>query len=146
MRKLLGLLTLLLLISSCGNSIETANTLTEQDLDRLHTLKLLDKNEHLYKFYSEFKNSIAGNFYSNKRLASYWLDEHDKSKSKIEYAFYTDIIKIDTVYYAGATYCPYMLITKTDSSSFKVCVDGTKKEITDFFNDAIDKWKRQKMK
>jgi len=143
MRKLFRLFTLLLLLSACGNKIETTNTLSKQDFDFLHSLKLLDTNEQLYKFYSEFKNSIAGNFYTDKRLASYWLDEHDKSKSKIEYAFYADIVKINTVYNAGATYCPYMLITKNDSSSFKVCVDGTKKEITEFFNDAISKWKQK---
>ncbi len=145
MNKLFGLFTLLLLCGGCGNKIETANTLTKLDLDRLHSLKLLDTNEQLYKFYSEFKNSVAGNFYTDKRLASYWLDKHDSSKNKIEYAFYTEIAKIDTVYNAGATYCPYMLITKNDSSSFKVCVDGTKKEITQFFYDAMSTW-RQKNK
>ena len=119
--------------------------MTKQDFARLHSLKLLDTDEHLYKFYSEFKNGAASNFYTDKRLARYWLDEHDESKNKVEYAFYTDIAKIDTVYYAGATYCPYMRITKTDSTSFKVYIDGTKKEITDFFNNAIGIW-RQKQK
>lgn len=115
----------------------------KQDFDRLYSLNLLDTNERLYKFYSEFKNSVAGNFYSDKRLASYWLDEGDTSKNKVEYAFYKDIAKIDTVYYAGATYCPYMRITRTDSSSFKVCVDGKRQEITDFFNEAIRIWKHK---
>ena len=142
MRKLFGLFTLFILFAACGNKIETTNTLTKQDFDRLNSLKLLDTNEQLYKFYSEFKKSVAGNFYTDRRLASYWLDEHDKSKNKVLFAFYKDITKIDTVYYAGATYCPYMLITKNDSSSFKVCVDGTKQEITEFFNDAITKWKK----
>ncbi len=115
--------------------------MTKEDFDRLYSLKLLDTNERLNKFYSEFKNSVAGNFYSEKRLASYWLDERDTAKNRVEYAFYKDIAKIDTVYYAGATYCPYMQVTRTDSSSFKVCVDGKKQEITDFFNDAIKTWK-----
>jgi hypothetical protein len=142
MRKHLGHFGLLILFAACGNKIETANTLTKQDFDRLHSLNLLETNEQLYKFYSEFKKSVAGNFYTDKRLASYWLDEHDKSKNKIEFAFYKDIAKIDTVYYAGVTYCPYLRITKTDSSSFKVCVDGKRQEITEFFNDAISKWKQ----
>lgn len=142
MRKLFGLFSLLILFVACGNKIETATTLAKQDFDRLQSLNLLDTNEQLYKFYSEFKKSVAGNFYTDKRLASYWLDEHDKSKNKIEFAFYKDIAKIDTVYNAGATYCPYLRITKTDSSSFKVCVDGKRQEITEFFNDAIIKWKQ----
>jgi ribosomal protein L31 len=142
MTKLFGLFALIILCASCGNKIETSSTLTKQDIDRLRSLNLLDTNEQLYKFYSEFKKSVAGNFYTDKRLASYWLDEHDKSKNKIEFAFYKDIAKIDTVYYAGATYCPYLRITRDDSSYFKVCVDGKKKEIKDFFNDAIAKWKQ----
>ncbi|MFL5742997.1 MAG: hypothetical protein ACJ75B_22450 [Flavisolibacter sp.] len=141
MRKLPRLFTLLLFCSACGNKIETGDTLKKQDFDRLYSLKLLDTNERLYKFYSEFKNSVAGNFYSDRRLASYWLDERDTSKNKVEYAFYKDIVKIATVYYAGATYCPYMRITRADSSSFKVCVDGKRQEITKFFNEAIRIWK-----
>ena len=143
MRKLSKLLFLLLFCSACGNNIETGDSMKKQDFDRLYSLNLLDTNERLYKFYSEFKNSVAGNFYSDKRLASYWLDERDTSKNKVEYAFYKDIAKIDTVYYAGATYCPYMRITRTDSSSFKVCVDGKRQEITDFFNEAIRIWKHK---
>lgn len=142
MRKPFGLFTLLILCVACANKIETANTLTKQDFDRLLSLNLLDTTEQVYKFYSEFKNSVAGNFYTNKRLASYWLDEHDKAKNKVVFAFYKDITKIDTVYYAGAAYCPYMLISRNDSSSFKVYVDGTKQQITAFFNDAINEWKK----
>lgn len=141
MRKLSRLLPLLLFYSACGNKIETSETLKKQDFDRLYSLNLLDTNEQLYKFYSEFKNSVAGNFYSDKRLASYWLDERDTSKNKVEYAFYKDIVKIDTVYYAGATYCPYMRVTRADSSSFKVCIEGNRQEITNFFNEAIKIWK-----
>ena len=142
MTKLFGLFALIILFAACRNKIETSSTLTKKDFDRLHSLNLLDTNEQLYKFYSEFKKSVAGNFYTDKRLASYWLDEHDKSKNKIESAFYKDIAKIDTVYYAGATYCPYLRITRNDSSSFKVCVDGKKQEITEFFINAIVKWKQ----
>jgi hypothetical protein len=80
MRKLFQLSALLILCSACDNKIETANTLTKQDFDRLQSINLLDTAEQVYKFYSEFKNSVAGNFYTDKRLASYWLDEHDKSK------------------------------------------------------------------
>jgi hypothetical protein len=142
MRKAIGFLVLTVLFVACGNEIETADTLNKQDYDRLHSLNLLDTNERIYKFYSEFKKSVAGNFYTDKRLASYWLDEYDKSKNKIEFAFYKDILSIDTVYNAGLTYSPYMKITKKDFTSFKVCVEGSKQEITDFFNDAISKWEQ----
>ncbi|MBY0536757.1 MAG: hypothetical protein K2P88_12985 [Chitinophagaceae bacterium] len=146
MKPLILLLTIIFVFCSvgCSNKIQTEDTLSKHDVDRLRSLKILDEKEHLYKFYSEFKNSVAGNFFTDKRLATYWLDEHDKSKSKVQFAFYKDIAYIDTVYIAGSTYCPYMNIVKNDSSSFKVCVDGTKEEITDFFNGAISQWRQSK--
>ena len=107
---------------------------------------MLDKNERIYEFYSEFKKSVAGNFYTNIRLASYWLDKQDTTKNKIEFAFYKDIIKIDTVYNAGATYCPFLLVTRRDGSNFKVCVDCKKEEITAFFNEVLNKWKQNQNK
>lgn len=139
-----GLFFGFIFLNSCKNKIQTHESLAKQDIERIQKLDLLNKDEKIYKFCSEFKNSVAGNFYTDKRLASYWLDEHDQSKNKVQYAFYKDIAKIDTVYNAGTTYCPFLLVIRNDSSSFKVCVEGTKTEITDFFKDAIDKWRQAK--
>jgi hypothetical protein len=60
------------------------------------------------------------------------------------FAFYKDIKSIDTVYNAGATYSPYMLVTKTDSTTFKVSVNGKKEEIKSFFEDALNIWQQNK--
>ncbi len=132
-----------LLLNAC-NHIEPGKQLSELDIERIQKLNLLDKDETIYKFYSEFKNKVSGNFFTDKRLAKYWIDEKNKAKNEISSAFYQDIISIDTVYDAGTTYCPYMLITKKDKSQFKVCVEGKRKEIKDFFEDAINKWKERK--
>lgn len=145
MKLLTKLFIVLTLLNSCSNNkIETASTLTNQDIKLLHSLNILDNDENLIKFYSEYKKNVAGNFFTNKRLAHYWLDEHNTTKSQIEFAFYNDIIKIDTVFNAGVTYCPYLLVTKQDNSSFKVCVDGKRNEISKFFNEAINLWKQSK--
>ena len=137
------ILFFLLLLTSC-NHIEPGYKLRNDDITRIQKLNLLDKNETVYKFYSEYKRNIAGNFFTNKRLATYWIDEKGKSKNKIAFAFYQDIKSIDTVYNAGVIYCPYMLITRKDSSQFTVCVNGKRNEIKSFFEDAIDKWKENK--
>jgi hypothetical protein len=102
---------------------------------------LLDRDEVIYKFYSEFKNDRAGNFFTNKRIAKYWIDSRHKEKNEISFAFYPDIKSIDTVFYAGLTYCPYMLITRRDNTQFKVCADGKKSEIKSFFEDAMKLWR-----
>jgi hypothetical protein len=77
-------------------------------------------------------------------MAKYWIDESNKLKNKIEFAYYPEIIAIDTVYYAGLTYCPYMLVKKNDGSVFKVCVNGKREEITAFFEEALQLWKKKK--
>lgn len=92
-------------------------------------------------FYSEDKPSIAGNFFTDKRIASYWVDDRERT---VESAYYSEIISIDTVFNAGATYCPYMLVTRWDSSSFKVCVEGNHELIQAFFEDAIKLWLQKK--
>lgn len=137
------LFVLILLIVACNN-IETGDTLSKGDIERIQLLKLLDKDEKIYKFYSEFKNEVAGNFFTDKRIASYWIDERDKSKDKRVFAYYPDIKSIDTIFYAGATYSPYMLVTKQDSSQFKVCVDGKRNEIKEFFEEALSIWTQKK--
>ena len=136
-------LFLVVFLAAC-NHIRTSDTLSKIDIDRIQKLNLLDKGEKIYKFYSEFKSDVAGNFFTDKRLATYWIDKKDKSKDQISFAYYPDIKTIDTVYNAGTTYCPYLLVTKNDGSQFKVCVDGKKKEIKEFFEEAITNWKNNK--
>jgi hypothetical protein len=136
---------MVIILTSCShNKIETNETLNKKDKEYIQSLNLLDNNEKIDKFYSEYKNKVAGNFFTDKRLAKYWTDERDKSKDKIMFAYYKDIKSIDTVYNADITYCPYMLVTKNDGTKFKVCVDGSKKEIKDFFEDALNKWTENK--
>lgn len=137
------LLSVTVVLASC-NRIQTGDTLSKTDINRLIKLNLLDKDEKVFKFYSEFKNEVAGNFFTDKRIAKYWIDERDKSKDKIDFAYYPDIKSIDTVYNAGATYCPYMLVTKVDNSKFKVCADGKREEIKEFFKEALTKWTQNK--
>jgi hypothetical protein len=87
---------------------------------------------------------VAGNFFTDKRIAKYWIDERDKENDQIVFAFYKDIKLIDTVYNAGATYTPYMLIMKSDGTSFKVSVNGEKAEVRSFFEDALNMWRQYK--
>jgi len=134
---------LLFSLFSC-NKIENSHSLNQEDIALIKKLKLLDQNETILKFYSEYKKQIAGNFFTDKRAASYWVDKRDSSKTIIQFAYYSDIAKIDTVYYAGLTYCPYALITKKDHTTFKVCVDGNKQEIRSFFEELLLQWKKNR--
>lgn len=142
MMKFINLFLLFLALTSCQNRIESNETLSNADLQRIKEMKLLDNDEKIIQFYSEFKNKIAGNFYTNKRIANYWLDEKDTLKNKIEFAYYKDIIKLEPFYKVGLTYCPYILVTTSNNKTFKVCVDGTEKEKEFFYAEAVKMWKK----
>lgn len=60
---------------------------------------------------------------------------------RLNYAYYKEIAKIDTIFNAGATYAPYIVVTKTNGKTFKVSVDGDKKDIKAFFEGFIKEWK-----
>lgn len=96
---------LFVVLFSC-NHIQTGDSLSSSNIEYIRSLHLLDTNEKIYKLYSEFRKKNAGNFFTNKRIAKYWIDERDKDKNQISFAFYLDIKSIDTVYNAGATYSP----------------------------------------
>ncbi|MBL0742680.1 hypothetical protein [Chryseolinea lacunae] len=134
---------LLLLALSC-NQIETSKTLKQDDIDRLKGLKLLDEGEIVIKFYSEFRKNVAGNFFTDRRIATYWIDNRNAEKDKKDFAYYKDIARIDTVYNAGVTFSPYMLVTKTNGEHFKVSVNGKKEDIRSFFEDALQEWNHKK--
>jgi hypothetical protein len=143
MRNYFNVTFILLLLISC-NKIENSKTLDKKDIEFIQSLGLLEDDEIIYGFYSEFKNSVAGNFFTNQRLASYWIDERDSNKNEVKFAYYNEIIKIDTVYNVGVTYSPYLLVTKANDSTFNVCVDGEKEEIKGFYEGVIREWKKKK--
>lgn len=118
--------------------------MTASDIENIRKLNLLDKDEKIIKFYSNFENDVAGNFFTDKRLAKYWIDKKDSSKNVVAFAFYRDIQSIDTVYDAGMTYCSYMRVQKIDGTEFRVCADGKRHEIQSFFEEAMERWARIK--
>jgi hypothetical protein len=147
MKKKRYLSLLLFSLLACkGNRSETEDSLSKSDIEYIRSLNIVDSDEKIYKFYSEFKKKNAGNFYTDKRIAKYWIDERSKDKNQIFSAFYPEIKSIDTVYNPGATFCPHMLITKLDGTQFKVCADGKREEIKTFFEDALKLWQQKKIK
>lgn len=81
MKKYLIIILTMLLLISC-NKIETNQTLDKEDLKYIKSLNLLSDGENIYKFYSEYKKNVAGNFFTDKRIATYWIDERNSKKMK----------------------------------------------------------------
>ena len=126
----------IIVFTSC-EKIRKGTELSKKETAYLHQLGLLDPSEHIFKFYSNFKFKNAGNFFTDKRIAKYWIDKHDSSETEIAYAYYEDIASIDSTTNVPATYCPYLLVTKKDSTTFKVYVNGKKPVVKAFFEEAI---------
>jgi len=139
----LGFCILLPTLLSCSNQkIETGQTLKKETADIIRSLGLLGDSEQIIQFYSNYEQSKAGSFFTNKRIAHYWLDDNDKNKNDTSYAFYPDIVAIDTTVTVPDTFAPYLTVTKKDSSQFRLYVEGRKSEIRAFFEEAILTWKK----
>ena len=136
---------LTVLICSCQH-IQSGGEIKKSTYQLIRSLGLLSKDEEIIRYYSNYVEKRAGNFYTNKRIAHYWLDEHDLIKNDTSFAYYHEIISIDTTYIVPDTFSPYMTIKKSDSSQFKVYVEGSREEVKSFFEDAIRQWLNRKKK
>lgn len=137
---ILTALVLTILTSCISEKIETGQTLKKKTVDLLKSLRLLNEDEQILKYYSNFEKEKAGNFFTTKRIAHYWLDDYDKTKNDTSFAYYYEIANIETFYDVPDTFAPYMTITRKDGSRFNVYIDGSKDEIKSFFDEAIMLW------
>ena len=120
------------------------NRLNKKEIQYIKKLGLLNDQEHIIYFNSQgslFSIKSSGNFISNKRLATYWIDNHDKNKNTIDFAFYEDIDTIKCVEnYRSLTYASYLLVKKKNQQEIKIYVDADSNLTWKFFNKAISNW------
>jgi hypothetical protein len=129
-------------LSGCSK-VYDGEQLSSKTLARLQRIGLLNPGEKIYQFYSNAPTQAAGagNFYTSQRIAQYWLAS-DKRKTQLNFAYYKDIARLDTVYLAEAlTYVSYMVVTRKDGSHFRVYVGGTKPTVSSFFEHATAHWR-----
>ena len=149
-KRTLSLILFLFIMSfySCGDAIEKGDQLTQDDLKYIKSLGILDEGEEILLFDSQGglggkRNS--GNFITKKRLATYWIDEHDIQNNVVESAFYPEIDTVITKDLSkSATYASYLEIRTKDTRNFRVNVDGEKEELEKFFNLANELWRKNR--
>ncbi|MCZ8023554.1 MAG: hypothetical protein O9294_17455, partial [Cytophagales bacterium] len=78
---ILTILTTGTILLSCDHSTRNGTELSQADRDYIKGLGLLDDNENIILFDGQSDFKTSGNFFSDKRIASYWIDKRDKSKS-----------------------------------------------------------------
>lgn len=140
-----NLLRILLTIGfiSCHNEkIESGETLKKETTDLIRSLGLLSDGEQIIKYYSNFDQSNAGSFFTNKRIAHYWLDKHDNRKNDTSFAYYPEIAEITMTKAVPDTYAPYMTITRKNNTQFRIYVEGSEKELGSFVEEAIWTWRK----
>jgi hypothetical protein len=139
------LVVVLLVTASCGNDVDTGNDLSKKERAFLRKLHILDKDEVVILFDSQAGvfNAVeqAGNFFTDKRIVSYWIDEHDSSKTTVDYAFYADI---DTIRrypkYKSLTLSSYLEVHRRNGTKFNVYVSADSAGTWKFFNRALEEW------
>jgi len=132
------------LLVSCNSGIKKGNKLSQADLNYISEIGLVDKGEQIFLFASQSDNKTSGNFITNKRLASYWIDEQIVD-GNINSAFYHEIDTILTKDLSSSwTYASFLKVIKKDSTEFKVFVHGDSKKINQFFEKAVSEWEKRK--
>src|SRR5689334_20637158 len=132
--KILVSATILL---SCDHSARNGAEFSASERKYIEQLGLLDNNETIILFDGQSDFKTSGNFFSDKRIASYWIDKKDETKSSIDFAFYSEIDTILTKDLSHAlTYASYLEVVKRDGKTFKVYVDGDSTEVQAFFDRA----------
>ncbi len=131
-------------ITSCKfEKIENGKNLSPQIIVKLKSLNLIDDGEIIQKFYSNFEKESAGSFFSDKRVAHYWINSDNMYD--ISFAFYHEIAAIDTVCNGPVEFdCPYILIKEKNENTFKLFIEGTEFEKKEFYNELIKFWEIHK--
>lgn len=138
-------LILLPFLVSCESGIIKGNELSKTDLKYISELGLLNKDEKIILFSSQGGNKMSGNFISEKRLASYWIESREEN-NQINFAEFNEIDTLITKDLSESlTYASYIEVIKKDNSEFKVYVDGKPEKIDKFFKRAILEWKNKKI-
>jgi hypothetical protein len=124
---------------SCQHKIQSGDSMTSSQRSYLQAIGLLDTNETIILFDSQAGFEVSGNFYTDKRIASYWIDSKQR---KSNYSFYSEIDTLLTYDRTSAlTYASYLEVLKKDGERFKVYVDGDSTEVWTFFEGAFSHWK-----
>ena len=149
-RHLIHTLTLAFLLTAmaCGDAIKQGDQLSQEDLKYIRSLGILEEGETILLFDSQGAfggKRNSGNFITDKRVATYWIDEHDSQENLVESAFYPDIDTLLTKDMSqSATYASYLEVKTKDKRNFRVTVDGKEHELQQFFDLAISQWRKNR--
>lgn len=131
------------LLVGCS-SYYSSSGLTEADEAYLTDIDLLDNNEDVLFFSSGLGIKQEGNFFTDKRVATYWIDPERPHKEKRVSADYSEIADISIVYSSNSLYAHKITVTRTDGSQFPVYIGFKEAIAQEFFNALVKQWEQEK--
>lgn len=128
----------IIVISSCKFGDRNEHNLSNKDLIFINKIIPLEEDEEIQLFETNgglkgFKNS--GNFITNKRLISYWIDGKRDKVHSIKYKQIDSLKTIDNT--KATTFASYIQVYSSSQNNFKVYVDADSIRTWEFFNKAL---------
>ena len=143
--KSIFLTSVLLLLVSCSLKAKNENNLTHKDLQFIRDLGILDSNETILLFESNGGLSglkQSGNFVTDKRVASYWIENQVK---ELNFAFYSQIDSLKLSSRANAvTLTSSITIFVNDKKTFELYIDADSSRLNQFYDKTLAIWKKNK--
>ncbi|TFF39531.1 hypothetical protein [Mucilaginibacter psychrotolerans] len=138
------------LFTACNTGAKRGKDLSEKDLQYIRKLGLLDKDENIIQFDAQgatlwYSVKQGGSFFSDKRVAGYWVAQDERQKTKVDYAFYKDIDSIALKDRSTAlTYASYLTVFKHDGTKFRAYINGNKQKVEYFYKSALGEWMKHR--
>lgn len=134
-----------LLLSACDFGDRTEQNLSEKDIEYIDAviLPIADDEEiQLFETNGGLKGfKTSGNFITNKRLVSYWIDDKTNEVYAIAYDQIDSLKPVDRT--AALSYASYIQVYSSSVTDFKVYVDADSTRTWAFFNKALGNWENR---
>lgn len=135
--KILFVLFISTFFFSCKPNMMIGKDLSSKEIMYIQKMGLLDKNEEIILFATQggfLGLKSSGNFYTQKRIASYWIDKNHPERTSKDFAYYKDIDTIICQPKLNAVTLSSSLEIKTKSGEiFEVYIDADSAQTWKFF-------------
>lgn len=135
---------LILATLGCQNGPINGSDLKKEEIQYITKLGLLDPNEKIILFDSQSDFETSGNFFTEQRIASYWISDK-KEESDTNYAFFKDVDSLlltDLV--NDFSYASYITVYLEDGANFRVHIDADSADTYHFYDLAMKNWEKAK--
>jgi len=142
--KIIVVFGLISFLMSCSSNNRNENNLTPQGIEYIKTTCALDKDETILLFETNagFRGyKQGGNFITNKRVASYWLKNEEKSVDSANYQEIDSIKLNDRI--TAITLASSLSIYKSNGTKFELFIDADSSRLISFYTKLIEIWKNK---